>query len=74
MNKGDVVELDGKEYICFDKAIDNGIEYFYMISNFKPVEIRIVKSSYNENNEEKLEFIFEKEEKEKAWDLFKKTI
>lgn len=74
MDKGDIVELDGKEYICFDKAIENGTEYFYMISNFKPLEVRIVKSTQSENNGKKLEFVFEKEEKEKAWDLFKKSI
>jgi len=34
---------DNREYTCFGTIEDNGIDYAYLISNFKPLEVRFVK-------------------------------
>lgn len=38
---GELITLsDNKEYICFDTVTYNGIDYVYLMSNFKPLEIK----------------------------------
>lgn len=38
---GELITLsNNKEYICFDTITYNGIDYVYLMSNFKPLEIK----------------------------------
>ena len=40
IENGEIIELDNeKEYICVARLEDNGINYLYLLSNFKPIEI-----------------------------------
>jgi len=34
---------NGKEYICFASLNENGVDYVYLVSNFKPLEVRFAK-------------------------------
>ena len=66
-DKGDLIILENdKEYVCFDKITAQGIDYLYLMSNFKPLEIRFAKVI----NEEEIEIIYSQEEKEKVLKLF----
>ena len=66
-DKGDLIILEnGKEYVCFDKIMSEGIDYLYLMSNFKPLEIRFAKVI----NEDEIEIIYNQEEKEKILKLF----
>ena len=67
-NKGDLIILENhKEYVCFEKITFEGIEYLYLMSNFKPLEIRFAKVI----KEDEIEIIYNQEEKEKLGKLFK---
>ena len=66
-DKGDLILLENdKQYVCFEKAISNGIEYLFLMSNFKPLEIRFAKVI----GEDELEIIYDPEEKERVFKLF----
>ena len=67
---GEIITLDnGKEYICFSKINDNGINYVYLMSNFKPIEIKFAIEKVN-NAEVELEIINNQEQKQYIYNLF----
>lgn len=67
---GELITLDNnKEYVCFSKINDNGIDYVYLISNFKPIEIRFAIEKTN-NNDVELEIINNQEQKQYVYNLF----
>ena len=38
MNAGEIISLEnGKEYIIFSKIEEKGVNYLYLMSNFKPI-------------------------------------
>ena len=41
---------DNREYTCFGTLEDNGIDYIYLISNFKPLEVRFAKQKLINGN------------------------
>ena len=44
IEKGEIIKLSNdKEYICCATTNDNGIDYVYLMSNFKPLEIKFAK-------------------------------
>lgn len=61
---------NGKEYICFASLEENGIDYVYLVSNFKPLEVRFAKQTIN-NGELLLEIVQEQALKEHLLELFK---
>lgn len=67
---GEIITLDNnKEYICFSKINDNGIDYVYLMSNFKPIEIKFaVEKIVNEEIE--LEIINDSKQKQYVYNLF----
>jgi len=70
VENGEIIKLDnGKEYICFSSLEDKGTNYIYLISNFKPLEIRFAKVF----DDESLEIINNQEEKQKVFELFKNS-
>lgn len=72
---GEIIELDeGKEFICFSTAEMNGNTYIYLMSNFKPLEIKFAKLLNTNSTELELEIINNQEEKEKVLELFKNKV
>lgn len=70
---GEVAVLeDGKEYIVFSQLVDNGTDYVYLVSNFKPLKVRFAKQILEENTL-KLELISDQEEKERLLHLFQES-
>ena len=61
---------NGKEYVCFASLEENGIDYVYLVSNFKPLEVRFAKQVIN-NDELLLEIVQEQTLKEHLLELFK---
>lgn len=71
IEKGELITLsNGKEYVCYYTIQDNGNNYVYLISNFKPLEIRFGIQRYIDGNIQ-IEIINEPEEKQKVLALFK---
>lgn len=67
---GEVVVLEnGKEYIVFSKANVDGVDYVYLMSNFKPLDIMFAKQIID-GDELKLDIVSNKEEKEKLLKMF----
>ena len=64
---------NGKEYICFATITENNIDYAYLVSNFKPLEVRFAKQILN-NGELALEIITDQPLKEHLFNLFKDKI
>lgn len=72
LEAGEIVTLDnGKEYICFAGLENQGIDYIYLMSNFKPLEIRFAIQRIV-NNEVELEIINDPTQKQRVWELFEK--
>lgn len=72
MGEGVVLE-NGKEYVCFSRIVEGENDYVYLISNFKPVEIRFAKQ-IEKNGEVELTIIGNKEEKKKIYELFQQKM
>lgn len=67
---GEIITLDNnKEYICFSKINDNGIDYVYLMSNFKPIEIKFAIERII-NQEVELEIINDSKQKQYVYNLF----
>lgn len=67
---GEVALLeDGKGFICCSRVEDGGIDYLYLMSNFKPLEIRFAKQEIV-NGEIQLTIIGDTNEKIKLLNLF----
>ena len=70
---GEIIKLsDNKEYICFSTLQDGGIDYVYLMSNFKPLEIRFGIQRIVEN-EIQIEVINNLEQKQKVLKLFQEN-
>lgn len=69
---GEIAVLeDGKEYICFSQLNSQGIDYVYLMSNFKPLDVKFAKQSID-GEELKLELVEDQEEKQRLLELFQK--
>lgn len=70
LETGEIVELDhDKEYIVVKEAKLDGISYLYLMSNFKPLEVRFAKQNIV-NDKLQVTFIEKQEEKIKVLKLF----
>lgn len=67
------VLYDGKEYICFSELEENGRDYVYLVSNFKPLEVLFARQVIS-NGELELTIIEEQQEKEHLLELFKNKL
>ena len=61
---------NGKEYVCFASLEENGVDYVYLVSNFKPLEVRFAKQIIN-NGDLLLEIVQDQALKEHLLELFK---
>ena len=71
---GEVAVLENdKEYVCFANLTENGVDYVYLVSNFKPLEVRFAKQIL-ENGELRLEIIEDQELKQHLFELFQEKM
>lgn len=70
IEQGEIITLDNnKEYICFSTLSEEGQDYVYLMSNFKPLEIRFATQKVVDG-EVQVTIINNKSEKQKALSLF----
>lgn len=70
IQNGEILTLaNGKEYVCISSIIENGKNYIYLMSNFKPLEIMFAEAK-GEGEDITLELIESKEEKLRLLSLF----
>ncbi|MBE6138385.1 MAG: hypothetical protein E7173_01400 [Firmicutes bacterium] len=70
---GEIITLSNdKEYICFSTAESDGKDYVYLMSNFKPLEIKFAEQ-FMEGEKVNVRIINEQEEKQKVLALFQKN-
>lgn len=61
---------NGKEFICFASLEENGIDYVYLVSNYKPLEVRFAKQTLV-NGELLLDIVQDPQLKQHLFELFK---
>ena len=61
---------NGKEYVCFSQIEENGTDYVYLVSNFKPLEVRFANQVII-NGDLQLEIVEDQFLKEHLLELFK---
>lgn len=70
IEEGEIIQLDNsKEYICFSTITEGDNNYVYLISNFKPLEVKFAKQ-VTEDGSATLEIINNQEQKKKLLTLF----
>ena len=68
---GEVAVLeDGKEFVCGATAVKDGINYVYLFSNFKPLEVKFARQAIV-NNQLELTIVEDGNEKMQVFELFK---
>ena len=60
---------DGKEFVVFKATNHNGFDYVYLMSNFKPLEVKFAKQ-IPDGDGIKLEIVTDQAEKEELLNLF----
>ena len=62
--QGEIVNIDGREYIILDILNSHSINYYYLKSNFSPIENIVVEESNSDFNtvsdDEILKYILER--------------
>ena len=70
IKEGEIIQLDNnKEYICFSTISDQNDYYVYLISNFKPLEVKFAKE-ISEGDSISLEIVNDQNQKKKLLKLF----
>lgn len=70
INEGEIIQLDNnKEYICFSTISDQNDYYVYLISNFKPLEVKFAKE-ISDGDSISLEIVNDQNQKKKLLKLF----
>ena len=72
ISKGEVVEFNNKEYVCFKVIEDDADIYAYFITKSKPVEIKFTKEIVD-NDDVKLVILNDPYDKEMALELLQKS-
>ena len=68
--EGDIIEIKNKEYVIYAIIEKDNNKYYYLMSNFKPVEILFAKNT-GIDGDDKLLLINDQQEKIQVFDLFK---
>ena len=66
--EGEIIELEGKEYIIYSVIPDETRNYYYLMSNFKPIDMKFVTEG---DTEDEMLVITDQEVKLRVFDLFK---
>ena len=67
--EGEIIELDDKEYIIYSIIQDGEKYYYYLMSNFKPIDMKFATDGDEEGT---MNVVVEEQEKLRVFDLFKK--
>ena len=62
-----------KEYVCFETQTIDNVNYAFLMTNVRPLEIAIVEQKMNNNNDLELVFVTDEGIKEKLLENFKKS-
>lgn len=64
LEEGEIITLDtnGKEYIVLKQIINNDINYYYLMTTKKPVEVAIVKLLLTQNGVPVITTVTDKQE------------
>lgn len=73
LEEGQIIEIDNKEYICVSSKSYQDEIYYFLMSNFKPIDVKFAKKTES-NDEIKLEIINNIEQKQTLLELFSKEI
>jgi len=63
IKNGDIIVVDDKEYVVYSKIEKNEKIYLYLLSNFKPIEIKF--GIIEKEAKDSLEIIWAKDQQEK---------
>lgn len=67
---GETAVLDNdKEFVCFASLEEDGVSYAYLVSNYKPLEVRFAKQIIDGDNL-LLEIVQDQELKQHLFELF----
>ena len=70
LNPGELITLDGdKQYIVVDRIICNKVNYVYLMSNFKPLDIRFGREIL-EGEDVSIQMVSDPEEKKYVLEAF----
>lgn len=70
---GETVELEtGKEYVCFARMTEDGENYVFLMSNFKPLEVRFAREILRDG-ELLLEIVSDPELKRRLYERFQQS-
>jgi len=67
--EGEIIELDEKEYIIYSIIQDGEKYYYYLMSNFKPIDMKFATDGREEGT---MDVVLDEKEKIRVFDLFKK--
>lgn len=71
--EGEIITLsNNKEYICLKTLTKDDVDYMYLMSNFKPLEVKFAKQNIV-NGEVEITIINNQAEKEQLLYLFQAT-
>ena len=71
IQEGEAVTLsNGREYICFSTAEENGKNYAYLMTMEKPIEIRFAEQTMQDDGQLDVRMIQDREEKVRLLRLF----
>ena len=73
LEEGQIIEIDNNEYICVSSKYHQNEIYYFLMSNFKPINVKFARKIEN-NNEIKLEIINNIEQKQTLLQLFSEEI
>lgn len=73
LEEGQIIEIDNKEYICVSSKSYQNEYYYFLMSNFKPIDVKFAKK-IESNDEIKLEIVNNIEQKQTLLELFSKEI
>lgn len=73
LEEGQIISIDNNEYICISSREYKNEIYYFLMSNFKPVDVKFAKK-IQDNNEIKLEIINNNEQKQILLELFSEIL
>ena len=73
LEEGQIIDIENQEYICVSKKEYKNELYYFLMSNFKPVEVKFAKK-IQDNSEIKLEIINNRDEKQILLELFEENL
>ena len=74
IEQGEAVTLsNGREYLCFNTAEEDGKNYIYLMTMDDPIEIRFAEQSILENGEHDVRMIQDQDEKIHVLELFQRA-